>query len=162
MGPHRLQQARLSRPPPSPGVHWNPCPLSQWCSPAVSSSATLSLFVFSLFQHQENDDWLFQWVISSHHVAKVLKLQHQYFQWIFRADFLYDGPYATISPLSFMEIGLLPFQFFYYFIIHFFGLKNNIAVNILIYISWSTCTRAASWYVLGVELLRWKVCKCWV
>ena len=41
LGPHRLQQARLSRPPPSPGVHWNPCPLSQWCSPAVSSSATL-------------------------------------------------------------------------------------------------------------------------
>ena len=33
---------------------------------------------------------LFQWVSSSHQVAKVLELQHQSFQWIFRVDFLYD------------------------------------------------------------------------
>ena len=41
---------------------------------------------FSLSQHQG----LFQWVSSSHLVAKVLKfrLQHQSFQWIFRTDFL--------------------------------------------------------------------------
>ena len=40
---------------------------------------------FSLPQHQG----LFQWVSSSHQVAKVLKLQlqHQSFQWIFRTDF---------------------------------------------------------------------------
>ena len=33
---------------------------------------------------------LFQWVGSSHQVAKVLELQlqHQFFQWIFRVDFL--------------------------------------------------------------------------
>ena len=33
---------------------------------------------------------LSQWVISSHQVAKVLELQlqHQFFQWIFRVDFL--------------------------------------------------------------------------
>ena len=43
---------------------------------------------FSLSQHQG----LFQWVTSSHQVAKVLEfqLQHQSFQWIFRTDFLYD------------------------------------------------------------------------
>ena len=37
---------------------------------------------------------LFQWVSSLHQVAKVFEfqLQHQSFQWIFRADFLYDGP----------------------------------------------------------------------
>jgi len=35
---------------------------------------------FSLSQHQG----LFQWVSSSHQVAKVLELQHQSFQWIFR------------------------------------------------------------------------------
>ena len=29
---------------------------------------------------------VFQWVSSSHQVAKVLKLQHQSFQWIFRTD----------------------------------------------------------------------------
>ena len=35
-------------------------------------------------QHQG----LFQWVDSLHRVAKVLELQHQSFQWIFRVDFL--------------------------------------------------------------------------
>ena len=40
----------------------------------------------SISQHQG----LFQWVSSSHHVAKVLEfqLQQQSFQWIFRTDFL--------------------------------------------------------------------------
>ena len=40
--------------------------------------------VLSLSQHQD----LFQWVSSSHQVAKVLELQHQSIQWIFRVDFL--------------------------------------------------------------------------
>ena len=35
----------------------------------------------------QNQD-LFQWVGSSHQVAKVLELQHQSFLWIFRIDFL--------------------------------------------------------------------------
>ena len=41
---------------------------------------------FNLSQHQG----LFQWVSSSHQVAKVLEfqLQRQSFQWIFRTDFL--------------------------------------------------------------------------
>ena len=45
-----------------------------------------SLPVFNLSQHQG----LFQWVGSSHQVAKVLEfqLQHQSLQWIFRTDFL--------------------------------------------------------------------------
>ena len=41
------------------------------------------------FQHQS----LFQWVYSSHEVAKILEfqLQHQSFQWIFRTYLLEDG-----------------------------------------------------------------------
>ena len=39
---------------------------------------------FNLSQHQG----LVQWVSSLHQVAKVLELQHQSFQWIFRTDFL--------------------------------------------------------------------------
>ena len=36
-----------------------------------------------------SEHWgLFQWVGSSHQVAKVLELQHQFFHWIFRVDFL--------------------------------------------------------------------------
>ena len=47
-------------------------------------------------QHQD----LFQWVGSSRQVAKVLELQHQSFQWIFRVDFLQDWRAGLISLLS--------------------------------------------------------------
>ena len=48
-----------------------------------------SLPTFNLSQHQG----LFQWVSSSHQVARVLEfqLQQQSFQWLFRTDFLQDG-----------------------------------------------------------------------
>ena len=35
---HEPQHARPPCPSPLPGVHPNPCPSSQWCHPAVSSS----------------------------------------------------------------------------------------------------------------------------
>ena len=60
----------------------NSCPLSWWCHPIMSSSATPLLpLAVNLSQHQS----LFQWVGSSHQVAKILELQlqHQSFQWIF-------------------------------------------------------------------------------
>ena len=60
-----------------------------WISDAIQPSHPLSLPsppALNLSQHQR----LFQWVGSSHQVAKVLefKLQHQSFQWIFRTDIL--------------------------------------------------------------------------
>ena len=60
-----------------------------WVSDAIQPSHPLSSPsppAFNLSQHQG----LFQWVSSSHQVAKVLvfQLQHQSFQWIFRIDFL--------------------------------------------------------------------------
>ena len=36
--PHESQHARPPCPSPTPGVHPNSCPLSQWCHPAISSS----------------------------------------------------------------------------------------------------------------------------
>ena len=36
--PHELQHARPPCPSPTPGVHWNSSPSSQWCHPAISSS----------------------------------------------------------------------------------------------------------------------------
>ena len=36
--PYELQHARPPCPSPTPGVHSNPCPSSQWCHPAISSS----------------------------------------------------------------------------------------------------------------------------
>ena len=35
---HELQHARHPCPSPTPGVHSNSCPSSQWCHPAISSS----------------------------------------------------------------------------------------------------------------------------
>ena len=58
-----------------------------WVSDTIQPFHPLSLPsppTFNLSQHQD----LFKWVSSSHQVAKVLKLQLQSFQWIFRADFL--------------------------------------------------------------------------
>ena len=36
--PHELQHARPPCPSPTPRVHSNSCPLSQWCHPTISSS----------------------------------------------------------------------------------------------------------------------------
>ena len=36
--PHELQHARPPYPSPTAGVYPNPCPLSQWCHPNISSS----------------------------------------------------------------------------------------------------------------------------
>ena len=60
-----------------------------WVSDAIQQSCPLSSPsppAFNLSQHQG----LFKWVSASHEVAKVLEfqLQHQFFQWIFRDDFL--------------------------------------------------------------------------
>ena len=36
--PHESQHTRPPCPSPTPGVHWDSCPSSQWCHPAISSS----------------------------------------------------------------------------------------------------------------------------
>ena len=74
-------------------VHWvsdaiHPShPLSSLCPPALNLS-----------QHQG----LFQWVGSSHQVAKVLvlQLQHQSFQWIFRVSLSQTHPSLWLLPLG--------------------------------------------------------------
>ena len=40
--PHESQHARPPCPSPTPGVHSNSCPSSQWCHPAISSSVVPS------------------------------------------------------------------------------------------------------------------------
>ena len=61
-----------------------PCPLSRWCYLTISfsiapSSSCPQSFPASVF---------FNELALCHQVAKVLELQHQSFQWIFRVDFL--------------------------------------------------------------------------
>ena len=84
---HGLQHSRLPCPSPTPRAYSNSCASSHWCHPSHALSSP-SAPAFNLSQHQG----LFQWVSSSHQMAKVLEfqLQHQSFQWIFRTDFLKD------------------------------------------------------------------------
>ena len=84
--PRGLQHARLPCPSPTPRACSNSCPSRWWCHPTISSSA----IPFSSSRHLAQHQGLFQWISSSHQVAKVLEfqLQHQSFQWMFRTDFL--------------------------------------------------------------------------
>ena len=69
--PHESQHARPPCPSPTPGVHPDSSPWSQWCHPAISSSVVPFSSCPQSPQHQS----LFQWVNSSHEVAKVLEFQ---------------------------------------------------------------------------------------
>ena len=81
-----------------------------WVGDAIQPSHPLSSPsppAFNLSQHQG----LFQWVSSSHRVAKVLEfqLQDQSFQWIFRTDFLQDWPVESpYSPRDIQESSSTP------------------------------------------------------
>ena len=67
--PHELQHSRPPGQSPTPGVHSNSSPSSRWCHPAVSSS----VIPFSPAPNPSQHQSLFQWVNSSHEVAKVLE-----------------------------------------------------------------------------------------
>ena len=64
----------------------NSCASSRWCHPAISSS----VIPFSSCPQSSQHQGLFQWVNSSHQVAKVLEFQpqHQSFQWTPRTGLL--------------------------------------------------------------------------
>ena len=78
----------LPCPSPAPEVCSNSCPLSQWWHPTISSS----VIPFSSCLQSFPASGSFQWVSSSHQVAKVLELQLQYqsFQWKIRTNFPLD------------------------------------------------------------------------
>ena len=82
-------------------VHWV-CDAIQPSHPLSSPSPP----AFNLSQHQG----LFQWVSSSHQVAKVLELQlqHQFFQWTFRAEKYWNFNFS-ISPSNEYS-GLISFR----------------------------------------------------
>ena len=69
--PHESQHARPPCPLPTPGVHSDSHTSSQWCHPAISSSVVPFSSCPKSFPASES----FQWVNSSHEVAKVLEFQ---------------------------------------------------------------------------------------
>ena len=86
--PHEPQHTRPPCPSPTPGVHSNSCPLVGDAIQPSHPQSFPSLPALNPSQHQG----LFQWVNSSHEVAKVweFQLQHQSFQWTPRTDLLWD------------------------------------------------------------------------
>ena len=103
---HESQHARPPCPSPTPGVHPNSCPSSRWCHPAISSSV-VPFSCPNPSQHQG----LFQWVNSSHEVAKLLEfqLQHHSFQRNPRADLLQNGLVGSpCSPRDSQESSATP------------------------------------------------------
>ena len=87
--PHELQHARPPCPSPTPGVHPDSRLSSQWCHPASHPLSSPSPPAPNPSQRQG----LFQWVNSSHEVAKVLEfqLQHHSLQRNPRADLIQNG-----------------------------------------------------------------------
>ena len=69
--PHEPQHAGPPCPSPTPRVYSNSCPLSWWCHLTISSS----VITFSSHPQSFPEQGLFQWVSSSHQVAKVLEFQ---------------------------------------------------------------------------------------
>ena len=97
---HGLQHPRFPCPSPTPRIYSNSCPLSRWYHPTISLSVIP--FCVNLIQHQG----LFKWVSSSYHMAKVLEfpLQHQSFQWIFKADSLGWTGWISLQSKGFLRV----------------------------------------------------------
>ena len=121
--PHESQHARPPCPSPTPGIHSESCPSSRWCHPAISSSAVPFSSCTNPSQHQG----LFQWINSSHEVAKVLEfqLQHHSLQryptgitslWSGTSSFppVSVMPFRYISPCM-VEISWLSLSFYVHF-----------------------------------------------
>ena len=105
--PHESQHTRPPCSSPTPRVYSYSCPSSWRCHPAISSSVVPFSSCPQSLQHQG----LFQWVNSSHEVAKVLEfqLQHQSFQWTPRTDLLQDGlVWSPCSPRDSQESSPTP------------------------------------------------------
>ena len=82
--PHEPQHAKPPCPSPTPGFNQTHV---HWVSDAIQPSHPLSSPSPPAFNLSQ-DQGLFQWVSSSHQVAKLLEfqLQHQSFQWTPRTD----------------------------------------------------------------------------
>ena len=68
---HESQHARPPCPSPTPGVHWESRPSSQWCHPAISSSVVpfsscpQSLPASESFPMSQFFAWVFRFLVSS-------------------------------------------------------------------------------------------------
>ena len=103
--PHGLQHTRPPCPSPSPGVCPSSCSLHQWCVQPAYPLMPSSPSALNLSQHQG----LFQWIDCSHQMTKILELQHQSFQRVFRVDLPWDWLiWSPCHPRDFQESSPAP------------------------------------------------------
>ena len=88
---HELKHARPPYPSPTSGVYSNPCPLSQWCHPTISSS----VITFSSYPQSfpASGSYQISQLFASGGQSIGASVQHQSFQWTprlisFRMDWL--------------------------------------------------------------------------
>ena len=85
--PHGLQHARPPCPSPTPGVHPNPCPLSRWYHPTISSSVVPFSSCPQSFPASGSFQ-ISQLFASGGQSIGSFSFSHQSLQWIFRTDLL--------------------------------------------------------------------------
>ena len=97
--PHGLWHTRLPSPSLSPRVCWDSYPLSQWCYPSIPSSVVP--FSSCPQSFQASGSFPVSQLFTSGGQTLELQLQHQFFQRIFKNDFLYD--WSPCSPRDSQE-----------------------------------------------------------
>ena len=84
--PHEPQHTGPPCPPPTPGVHPNPCPSSQWCHLTISSSVVPFSSCPQSFPASRS--FPMNQLFTSGGQILEFQLQHQFFQWTPRTDLL--------------------------------------------------------------------------
>ena len=107
VGPHESQNARPPYPSPTPGVHSNSCPSSQWCHPAISSSVVPFSSCPQSFPASESFPMTLQLFSSSHEVAiKRISIQI-FFIYFLPFNWIWFAPNRASLSAFFLE-GFLP------------------------------------------------------
>ena len=87
--PHESQHARPPCQSLTSGVYSNPCPLSRWCHPTISSSVVPSSSCPQSLQ--ASGSFPMSQLFARGGQSTGFQLQHQSFQWTPRTDLLSDG-----------------------------------------------------------------------
>ena len=95
--PHELQHTRPPCPSPTPRVHWDSRPLSQWCHPAISSSVvpfSSPLISSSILGTYWPGEFLFQFCSFKRYIqiAKAFLYLHTFYN------------HQLVVPTSFLEM----------------------------------------------------------
>ena len=105
--PHELKHTRPPCLSPTPGIYPNPCPLSRWCHPSISSSVVTFSSCPQSFPASES--FQMSQLFASGGQCIQVQLQHQPLQWTHRPNLLQYGLVETsCSPRDSQEFSPTP------------------------------------------------------